>query len=297
MLTFLFWNMGGESPKDMDPADARARTARLAEILHNLTKVHDVDLLMLSECPLLGLDVLRAINHDPDRLYREPDPKSLCDRIKIYPRFAPRWILRRDESGYFTGRRVSLPARDRFLLYVVHLSSKTNQGEESQSQEMPGFSTTIREREELEKHTRTIVVGDFNMNPFETGMVSAQGMNAVMSRDVAKNETRTLHGVTHPFFYNPMWGHFGDHTHDQHPPGSPDHDPAGTCYYSSGESKWFFWSMFDQVMVRPALLDRFRTAELKILVTDGMTSFLNRNGRPDRPKVSDHLPIRFRIDI
>jgi hypothetical protein len=265
--------------------------------LHNLTKVHDVDLLMLAECPLGQEAVLRAINHDKKRPYREPDARSLCDRIQIYPRFPARHLLRRDESRYYSGRLVKLPKTEPFLLYVVHLSSKTHEGEESQAQAMPGLSARIRSREEREEHTRTILVGDFNMNPFETGMVTAEGLNAVMARDVALNESRVLHGETHPFFYNPMWGLFGDATHEQYPPESPEHEPPGTCYYSAGESKWFFWYMLDQVMLRPALLGHFRNCDLKILVTDGDTSFLNRNGRPDGARVSDHLPILFRLTL
>jgi Endonuclease/Exonuclease/phosphatase family len=297
MLTFLFWNMGGELPESADADRIAARHRRLLGILRNLTGAHAVDLLMLAECPLSQTDVLQSINPGRSPPYREPDPRSLCQRIQVYPRSAARFLLRRDESPFYTGRLVKLPARDSFLLYVVHLVSKTQTGDESQSQEMPVFSAMIRNRESTENLSRTIVVGDFNMNPFETGMVSAQGLNAVMARDVARAESRDLHGVTYPFFYNPMWSQFGDSMHEIHPLGSPDHEPPGTCYYSAGESKWFYWSMLDQVMLRPSLLNRFRNSDLKILVTDRETDFLNQNGRPDRSRVSDHLSVLFRLNL
>jgi hypothetical protein len=55
--------------------------------------------------------------------------------------------------------------------------------------------------------------------------------------------------------------------------------------------------MFDQVLLRPDLLPAFKNQELKVLVTDGTTSFLRDNGLPDRDAVSDHLPLLFRLHI
>jgi hypothetical protein len=56
-----------------------------------------------------------------------------------------------------------------------------------------------------------VLVGDFNMNPFQEGVVAANGLNAVMARRVAaRRRTRVVQEREYPFFYNPMWGHFGD---------------------------------------------------------------------------------------
>ena len=57
------------------------------------------------------------------------------------------------------------------------------------------------------------------MNPFEHGVVAANGLNAVMARKVAARDTRTVLAHEYPFFYNPMWGHFGDAIdYDRWPP-------------------------------------------------------------------------------
>src|SRR5262245_38029624 len=101
MLTFLFWNMGGDSPPKSKPNEVRTRKNRLLGILRNLTAQHDVDFLMVAECPLGQAEVLSAVNHDKKRPYREPDAKSFCDRIKLYPRFPSRYISLRDESPYY----------------------------------------------------------------------------------------------------------------------------------------------------------------------------------------------------
>lgn len=128
-------------------------------------------------------------------------------------------------------------------------------------------------------------------------MLGAEGLNAVMTRAIARAESRTVGGKDYPFFYNLMWNHFGDATHEDHPPGSPEHEPPGTCYYSQGESRWYYWYLLDRVLVRPSLLPVFDPREVKILVTDGTTSFLTRGGLPNRNAVSDHLPLLFRLNV
>lgn len=193
---------------------------------------------------------------------------------------------------------MQLPDIDSFLLIAAHLGSKLHQSVESQTLAAPLFNATIvRIAEKKTKHNRTLIVGDLNMNPFDAAMVGAEGFNAVMTRDAAQQEDRRIGKQTYPFFYNPMWSHFGDSTHELYPPGHPDHQPAGTCYYSPRESRWYYWNMSDQVLIRPELLPFFRNQDLKIIVTDGVTSLLTNRGLPNRTLASDHFPIRFRLHL
>ena len=52
-----------------------------------------------------------------------------------------------------------------------------------------------------------------------------------------------------------MWGLLGDGSRG----------PAGTFFHRHAEQEAYFWNMFDQVLVRPALLDRFDFKDLAIL--------------------------------
>jgi hypothetical protein len=51
----------------------------------------------------------------------------------------------------------------------------------------------------------------------------------------------------------------------------------------------------DQVLLRPALIDRLAT--LEILDHDGKHSLLAPDGTPDKRYLSDHLPIHFELDV
>jgi hypothetical protein len=282
MLTVLFWNLGGKSLAD--------RVASLAE-------QHAVDLLILAECPVSPTDLLGILNRQPGAPFHGPDAGSLSRSLLVIPRFDPAHLKRENESAHYPCRHLCLPGRPALLLCALHLPSKLYQSAESQAFALPGLAERIRSLEQSLGHERTVLVGDFNMNPFETGLVSAQGLNAVMTREIALRGGREVEKVRYPFFYNPMWGHFRDATHEVHPPGTDEHRPPGTCYYPARESRWYYWNVFDQVLLRPALLPVFRNQDLRILVTDGTSSLLDARGLPDRKLASDHLPLLFQLDL
>jgi hypothetical protein len=149
------------------------------------------------------------------------------------------------------------------------------------------ISRRISEEERAVGHRRTVIVGDLNMNPFEKGVAGANGLHAVMTRTVALAGERTVQERSYPFFYNPMWGHFGDRL-----PG-----PPGSYYYQGSELVTYFWNIFDQVLVRPELLDRFRDEDVRILESAGAVPLISTRGRPDEKAASDHLPILFKLEL
>jgi hypothetical protein len=123
------------------------------------------------------------------------------------------------------------------------------------------------------------------MNPFESGLVSAAGLNSVMSRRVAQRSTRTVQGRKYRFFYNPMWTRLGDEFSDT----------AGTYFYDSAEHVNYFWNMFDQVLIRPELAAGFDIGQLRIINSVRQSSLVRSDGRPDHTHSSDHLPIIFEL--
>jgi hypothetical protein len=84
-----------------------------------------------------------------------------------------------------------------------------------------------------------------------------------------------------------MWGHFGDIRGDT----------AGSYFYDGGEHVNYYWNVFDQVLLRPALAKRFHPESVSIVKEIGGLTLVDSNGRPDRRNGSDHLPIVFEVEF
>ena len=264
---FLFWNLNRKP---------------LAALIADLAEEHRIDLIILAECEVEPATMLRTLNRTSSRFHLT---SGLCPYISIYSGFPNQFVQKTYESERVSIRTIELPARDSVLLAAVHLPSKLHWTAESQALECKELARQIELEEQKAGHRRTILVGDFNMKPFEAGV--AGGLHSVMSRQVASRGTRTVQGREYPFFYNPMWGHFGD-------AGS---DTAGSYFYDAGEHVNHYWNMFDQVLLRPELASRFDSARLNILKAVGSLSLVRPDGRPDQQVGSDHLPLLFEVEF
>lgn len=272
MLTFLFWNLHNKP---------------LQRSVINLTHKHNVDIVILAECRIDPSYLLVALNQHTNRIY-DYAPGFACKKIQIFTRFPSEYATVVLEDERLTARNVQTPsANSPILLIGLHLPSKSFWDESDQAVESAVFSNLIKQAEKIVNHQRTLLVGDFNMNPFDRGIVNANGFHGVMSKQIARRKGRIVQGRNYSYFYNPMWGLFGDAT-----PG-----PPGTYFYSEAGHAGYFWHMFDQVLLRPDLLESFEHTNLKILDTDGEVSLVTTDGCPDADKASDHLPLLFQLDV
>ncbi len=270
MPNFLFWNVNRNLIGDL-----------IAEAATSL----EIDVLLLAECAVQPSALLTRLNARETRYFFI---QNFCPRISIYTRFSAELLRPFDEGDRYSISKLALPGRLEVLLATAHLPSKREFSSESQAHECARLARQIASAEEAVSHQRTIFMGDLNVNPFENGMVSAAAVHAVMTREIAVRGTRTVQGEQYPFFYNPMWGHFGDTRKDS---------PPGTYYYEKAEHLVYFWNMFDQVLLRPDLARLFRPDGLTILTKIGETSLLTPGGKPDTSVASDHLPIMLAIDF
>jgi endonuclease/exonuclease/phosphatase family metal-dependent hydrolase len=269
MLTLLFWNLNGKS---------------LFPLVRQLVREHGVDVLIVAESPWPATKLLERLNQGQSQSFSLPRTHTPSSRIVAFARGPLLPVLAADRFAFYT---LQVSGDWELLLGIVHLGSKLYRSAASQSQAATSFRLAILRAENQVKHMRTVLVGDWNMNPFEDGMVSAVGLHAVMTRALAEEVNRTVEGEVYPFFYNPMWAHFGD----------ASTGPPGTYYYRSAEHVAYFWNIFDQVLLRPALLPFFENEDLAILDRVGTTSLLSRKGLPDRNVASDHLPLLFRLRL
>lgn len=268
-INFLFWNVNRKP---------------LEERIRRIVRSNSVDLVILAECTIPSENLTKAMSAaETGAFYLVP---GSADELRLYTRlpiegWAP---IYREPLDAWLGFRIVAPPIPELLLFATHLPSKLHTDEQDRLLDASLLGEDIRRFEEQEKHNRTLLVGDMNGNPFEAPIVWAGGIHGVMTRDVARREVRVVRGREYPVLYNPMWGLLGDRTSG----------PPGTYYRSSSQTVNYFWNTFDQVLLRPAIMDRL--SELKILESDGEESLLTPNGLPDAVNGSDHLPLFFRLE-
>ena len=260
----------------------------LQELIAVLARSRDVDALILLECAIGIADLLLTLNQDDQPIFHyAANPAGASDEIKIFTRFSTEFLRPVQDARRLTIRHLVLPARTEVILAVVHLRSKLHWSDTSQHFECTELGRTIADAERQVGHSHTVLTGDLNMNPFEAGVVAANGLNATMVRSQALKQSRTVQDKDYTFFFNPMWGHFGD----------GELKPPGTYYYASDEHVTYYRNMFDQVLIRPSLVERLPRDGVEIVTSAAGASLLARNGWPDTSTGSDHLPLLFRLDL
>lgn len=184
------------------------------------------------------------------------------------------------------------------LLICVHLKSKALLDAKTQLINNLLATTEIHELHK-KNNKRSIVVGDFNHNPFETLISSVYGMNCISNNHLLKHiRSRPLYYHPKDTFLNPMWKLYHS-----------DNDFPGTYFYKKEYHKKaddFHWNMYDQILIS-SIMDSLDVSSLAIV-----TSYHNTLNAKDyffahemclsthdtymNPVFSDHLPITFTID-
>ncbi len=194
------------------------------------------------------------------------------------------------EEKYFSAYKARENGRN-YLLVVTHLVSAMFRGESARAQRAGDLSRVIGKIEENcnkelkkkgEECCSLVVVGDFNLQPFSSGIVGMHGFHAIMDSDMALKKSRKLNGNEIKFYYNPMWHLMGKRG-----------APLGTYFCATDQDdNSFYWYTFDQVLIRPELIERFVWDEFEIISHIGQDSLI-REHKINRSKYSDHLPIKF----
>ncbi len=284
MLSVLFWNLNGK---------------RRESLCANLARRHNVTLLVLAECSYP--DAMRkALNRGSmsGAYYPLPPSNPKC-RLHLFSRLQPPDLPEVASETRYRIHRLSIPNVSELLLVAVHANSDLLQTQTDQNEDFRNLALRIAAVEDQQQHTRTLLIGDLNAQPFARRVASAVGLNAVMARRSAVEEGRRVLGNRYRCFYNPMWRFFGQP--QPSPPGVPP-PPQGTYYYRKAIHDQYHWYLFDQVLLRPALLPYFRDEDVEILTGDldpqdpKRTSFQRTDGTPNGDTASDHFPILVRLD-
>lgn len=274
VITILFWNL------DKKPS--------IMTHLACLAETHSVDVFILAECPKNVKPAIRDLDNLGIGTYREEF--NLRAKVRALTRlgtkdFIHRYTSQGRELAAWTLRAPKLNPEEA-LVVGVHLLSKA--GGVSADDQASIAREVIAEMGDVEddrNHQNTVLVGDFNMHPYDPGMTSVTGVHGLMTRELADLPDRVHRRTPRRRFYNPMWGLLGDRT-----PG-----PAGSHYWRSSVLHNTYWSILDQVLIRPALINHL--VDLRILDNDGNHGLVGPDGAPDKRYLSDHLPIIVWLDV
>ncbi|MBK9284037.1 MAG: endonuclease/exonuclease/phosphatase family protein [Sphingobacteriaceae bacterium] len=279
-----FWNIGNNTD--------------IGDLLIEFVKENEIDILFLAEtkfkkerntkCPDVVLDFLtksKILFSTP--FVQLPD---LDFRVKALTKISSSLFdLKKKEvkSSRWSAYHLEIPSLIRMNLFPVHFHSKNNWSHISQALECVNLSQDISKIESLTKCNNTLLIGDFNMNPFDFGMVSSNGLNAISSLEYVTDNPigRKVDGSHYRFLYNPMWNFFGDQS-----------KPMATYYYRSSGHVSHEYHILDQIILS-GTMKQYLTSNCVQIVTK--IGGINLAAIYDRPNeiYSDHFPIKIKLKI
>lgn len=261
MYRVVFWNV---NKKD------------LREFVCSIAATTSADAIVLNENSVESADTLAALQRNvcADFFY----PHVISDkRFHCFCRIRTMDLSEVHDGDRISVRRMRLGSRPA-LLALVHGKDMRNNDANARQEFAHEAALALQTVSDNQGTNRFVILGDFNMNPYESGMGLATAFNAMMTKSCTAPGKRTHNGKPYDFYYNPMWSLFGDNS-----PG-----PPGTVHDISNQGP-YGWSMLDQVLLHHTMVDRFQSVQ--ILTHAGATSLTKNNGRPDAAAASDHLPI------
>ena len=181
MITFLFWNTRNQ--------DVGSLAAAIAD-------EHEVDVILVAESPnrrTFQIELNRPLSSKFYYLVGDL-PSNQRRRVEIYFRLPRDNVRALGDDGRLRAVCVSPLGGEDLLVVGAHLPSKMPPSTERvQDSLCAEWARTIRGYEEAVGHSRTVLVGDLNMNPFEPGLIAANGLHAAASRRVAERGHRRWH--------------------------------------------------------------------------------------------------------
>ncbi|WP_394532804.1 hypothetical protein C1N83_27965 (plasmid) [Priestia aryabhattai] len=274
VLKFLFWNVNNKN---------------LTDLIVELVNEEAIDIVLLAESKEIDDIILErklvSVTKKPYKSrYISGQKILLLDNLKNH-------IARLNEDKRTSSCQYLINNQD-ILVVGVHLRDQYS----VHSEDLYDLAGQHRELIDKQQVDKVIVIGDFNMNPYEKGIMGATGFNAIMSREeIRYNPFRTFGYKQSKFYYNPSW--------DAYSLSSPN----GTYHYNSNTKALNpYWHLLDQVIISADLMDCYVEKSFNIVTKIKSTELLKKitsrstkleNCIPDKENYSDHLPIIFEMNI
>lgn len=171
-------------------------------------------------------------------------------------------------------------------LCAVHLPSRLRASASDVSLDCFAVRRRVLDVEARAGHRRTLIIGDFNLDPYDIGLNDRRLLIGVMDRRLAARMALSRRReVRDGIFYNPMWSRLGDDSVG----------PPGTYYARHDDHHDYRFHTFDQVLVRPCLIPALQAVDVPRAV--GGITLVSANDLPRARTLPDHLPVLVELDL
>ena len=266
-----------------------AKESSKGDPISRIAKRYAIDLLIVTECELSDHDLLEAL------LKRGLEFGTLAiphPQIRFFAKAALPKLSQVASDERFQFVKLTHDGCEEILIGATHLYGRQHTSSpHSRHYKASLHLPTLWEAERLADHSRTILVGDFNMTPEEPGMVKPDCFGALMSWDLAATQSHSELQEP-PRFFNPMWSLMGRS------------EAPGTYYWDSTDPENIFWLCLDGIIARHSMRGIFRDEMLKIITkipdrdeTKGDVDLFRLAEKHWKIEFSDHLPIYFELHL
>ena len=239
------------------------------------------DLVVLAEYGESISKLCEKINAVSESDYKPIPNNNGCDRIKGLIKSKYRIVSIQEQARY---QIVMIETTlYKLLIGMIHNLSKLDYSERSQEALLNHFNYDLCEAEKSQDSNNTMVLGDFNVDPFEPACIAANTLHAIPFVEEVETLARVVSGIEYHKFYNPTWKLMGRKD-----------IPYATCYYNKSDIVNYYWHMFDQVIIRPQLIPAFQEDSLTIIEKSTSHNLL-MNKKPNSKNYSDHLPLFYKL--
>lgn len=250
-LKILFWNLNNNN---------------ITNLLLSLIKKENIDIALFTEAEGIDIPQISELNKNFTLI------KWITDGCKVFG-FAKKDI----NISKIQGRKRYIifeceRNKYKFNIAGVHLESKLHNQESSRMSTIADLKNDIAVFEA--ENLKTIIIGDFNIDPFDIQMSSYYFLHAVSFKDLIERDYIEHDGKIYKKFYNPMLGLI-----------SENKKLYGSYYYYDIEN--LYWHFYDQCLLRKDVLPHFEKVSI---IKKILNKNLIKNNKPDG-SISDHLPI------
>lgn len=259
-MNIFFWNLAKNE---------------LSSLVTTALKEYDIDIAFF--CEYLKTDFNKIITN-LENTYEWIDGFGACNKVTCLIR-KPNKITFLQEQSRFTIYNVAFAdettdTEKEYIIACVHLPDMRNSPKPYvRMNVMKELTENIKVIEKNDYKRKTIVLGDFNAEPYSDEMLLRAGMNTVLFKKEMDPETVKIGNANYRRFYNPILNCI-----------SEDKEQYGSFRF--GNDPGPIWHCLDQLLMRKSAMPDFY--QFKYIKKIGNITLIKRKN-PDKT-YSDHLP-------